>query len=127
MSESSATPVPPASPAKPEITYEDFSKLDLRVATVLEAAAHPNADKLIVLKADLGGGVQRQIIAGIRPWYEPASLVGKSIVMVANLAPRKMRFGVSQGMILCASGVDDGSGLFLLDSDDGAMPGMRVS
>ena len=87
---------------KPTITYDDFVKLDLRVATVVEADDHPNADKLIVLKIDIGGE-QRQIIAGIKGYYEPADLVGKQLVVVANLAPRKMRGLESQGMLLAAS------------------------
>lgn len=84
------------------ISYDDFAKLDLRVATVLEASVHPNADKLLVLKIDLGGE-QRQIIAGLKQWYPPEQLTGKQIVVVANLAPRKMRGLESQGMLLAAS------------------------
>ncbi len=87
---------------KPIITYDDFVKLDLRVATVVEASDHPNADKLIVLTIDVGGE-QRQIIAGIKGYYEPADLVGKQLVVVASLAPRKMRGLESQGMLLAAS------------------------
>ena len=84
---------------KPTITYDDFCKLDLRVAKVLEAEAHPNADKLICLKIDLGAE-QRQIIAGLRGHYEPEALVGTQIVVVTNLAPRKMRGLESHGMLL---------------------------
>ena len=87
---------------KATITYDDFVKLDLRVATIVEADAHPNADRLIVLKVDLGSE-QRQIIAGIKSYYEPEAMVGKQIVIVANLAPRKMRGLESQGMLLAAS------------------------
>ena len=87
---------------KPIIQYEDFLKLDLRVARVLEAGPHPNADKLIVLKIDIGDE-QRQIIAGIRGHYESEQLVGKDIVVVANLQPRKMRGMESQGMLLAAT------------------------
>jgi len=87
---------------KPIITYDDFIKLDLRVATVVEADDHPNADKLIVLKIDIGGE-QRQIIAGIKGYYQPADLVGKQLVVVTNLAPRKMRGLESQGMLLAAT------------------------
>lgn len=87
---------------KPTIQYDDFAKLDLRVAKVLSAEAHPNADKLIVLQVDLGDQ-QRQIVAGLRAFYEPQALVGKSIVIVANLEPRKMRGLESQGMLLAAS------------------------
>ncbi len=86
---------------KPTIEYDDFAKLDLRVGKVVEAAPHPNADRLLVLKVDLGCET-RQIIAGIRSAYEPEAIVGKSIVIVANLAPRKMRGLESQGMLIAA-------------------------
>lgn len=135
MTEVPATPTPPAPSAppapvgKPEITYDDFSKLDLRVAKILEAAPHPNADKLIVLKVELGGGQQRQVIAGIRAWYDPATLVGKSVVMVANLAPRKMRGLESQGMILAASEElgPDQRRVVVLTTDQPVPPGSAVS
>lgn len=86
---------------KPTIEYDDFAKLDLRVGKVLEAEPHPNADRLLVLKVDLGCET-RQIIAGIRGAYEPDAIVGKSIVVVVNLAPRKMRGLESQGMLIAA-------------------------
>lgn len=89
----------------PLITIDDFAKVDLRVARVLEAREHPNADKLLVLKVDLGTE-QRQICAGIRGHYDPAALVGRLIVVVANLAPRRMRGEDSQGMLLAASNGD---------------------
>ena len=96
--------IPAETPSgKPIVQYEDFVKLDLRVARVVAAEAHPNADKLIVLKIDMGGGQERQILAGIRQWYAPEQLVGKSIVLVANLAPRKMRGLESNGMLLAAT------------------------
>lgn len=110
-----ATPQQPAKPApaepakpqgKPTIQYDDFAKIELRVAKILSAEAHPNADKLLVLKVDLGDYGERQILAGIRQWNDPAALVGKSIVVVANLAPRKMRGLESQGMLLAASNMD---------------------
>ncbi len=89
--------------AKPEvIAYEDFAKLDLRVGTVLEVADHPNADKLLVLQVDLGGQ-QRQIIAGLRGYCSHEQLLGSQIVVVANLAPRKMRGMESCGMLLAAT------------------------
>ena len=91
--------MPEESSGKPIITYDDFVKLDLRVATVIEVAEHPNADKLLVLKIDLGDE-QRQIIAGLRGHYSPEALLGKQIVVVKNLAPRKMRGMESQGMFL---------------------------
>lgn len=84
------------------IKYDDFAKLDLRVATILECKPHANADKLLVLKVDLGSE-QRQICAGLRGHYEPDALVGKQIVIVANLEPRTMRGEISQGMLLAAT------------------------
>lgn len=84
------------------ISYDDFAKLDLRVATIVIAEAHPNADRLLKLQIDLGGE-RRQICAGISPYYEPSSLVGKQIVVVANLAPRKIRGEISNGMLLAAT------------------------
>ena len=85
------------------INYDDFAKLELRVATVLECKPHANADKLLVLQIDLGNGERRQICAGLRNHYEPEQLVGKLIVVVANLAPRQMRGEASQGMLLAAT------------------------
>ncbi|OGA14940.1 MAG: methionine--tRNA ligase [Betaproteobacteria bacterium RIFCSPLOWO2_02_FULL_66_14] len=105
------------------ITIEDFSKLDLRVARIVEAEAVEGADKLVKLTLDLGGET-RTVFAGIKAAYAPDALKGRLTVMVANLAPRKMRFGVSEGMILAASG--EGPGIFLVAPDDGAQPGMRV-
>jgi methionyl-tRNA synthetase len=84
------------------ITIEQFQQVELRVATVKEAAPHPNADRLLVLKVDVGGE-ERQIVAGIRAHYEPASLVGTQVVVVANLAPATLRGVESQGMLLAAS------------------------
>src|SRR5437868_10954236 len=84
------------------INYNDFSKLELRVATVLDCKPHANADKLLVLQIDLGGE-RRQICAGLRAYYPPEQLIGKQIVVVANLEPRTMRGEVSQGMLLAAS------------------------
>jgi tRNA-binding protein len=101
-------PSPAASPAAAPvaagntITIDDFSKLQLRVATVLECVPHPNADKLLVLQVDLGDE-KRQICAGLRGHVDPASVVGKQIIIVANLAPRMMRGQVSQGMLLAAT------------------------
>lgn len=91
--------------SKPQITFEDFAKVDLRVARILQAEPHPNADRLVKLQLDDGSGVPRQICAGIREFYEPADLVGKSIVIVANLAPRVIRGEESRGMLLAASNV----------------------
>ncbi len=90
-------------PLKPTITFDDFTKLDLRVATVLEAELHPNADRLLKLQIDLGDE-QRQICAGIKQYYDPPStLVGKRIVVVANLEPRTIRGEPSNGMLLACS------------------------
>jgi methionine--tRNA ligase beta chain len=88
-------------PPKPLVKFDDFAKLDLRVARVLECRDHPNADKLLVLKIDLGSE-QRQICAGLKSHYKPEDLVGKNIVVVANLEPRSMRGEASQGMLLAA-------------------------
>ena len=94
-------------PEKPFISYDDFAKLDLRVATVVAAEAHPNADRLLKLQiqVDPGGG-SRQICAGIRQYYEPQDLVGKQIVVVTNLEPRTIRGEVSAGMLLAATATD---------------------
>ncbi len=85
------------------IQYDDFAKLDLRVATVIECKPHGNADKLLILQIELAGGERRQICAGLRQHYQPEQLVGKQIIVVANLAPRQMRGEVSQGMLLAAT------------------------
>ena len=87
----------------PNIDFEHFSKLDLRVATVTACEAHPNADKLLKVTLDDGTEEGRQVCAGVKAWYEPESLVGKQVVIVANLEPRKLRGETSQGMILAAS------------------------
>lgn len=94
------------------IQYDDFAKLDLRVGTITQAGPHPNADKLLVLQVDLGTE-QRQIIAGIRGYYEAEALVGRQIVVVANLAPRAMRGLESQGMLLAASNADRSAVIFV--------------
>ncbi|MFS8607120.1 MAG: methionine--tRNA ligase [Gammaproteobacteria bacterium] len=107
-----------------EIDIELFSRIDLRVAKVVKAEHVEGADKLLKLTLDTGGA-QRTVFAGIRKAYDPAQLEGRLVVLVANLKPRKMRFGVSEGMVLAASG--DGPGVFLLRPDDGAEPGMKVS
>ena len=90
---------------KPQITFDDFLKLDLRVATVIAAELHPNADRLLKLQIDLGDE-QRQICAGVKAYYEPEALVGRQIIVVANLAPRKIRGEESNGMLLAASVLD---------------------
>jgi methionyl-tRNA synthetase len=113
------------------INIEDFAKLDLRVAKIVRAEAVEGADKLVKLTLDLGGAT-RTVFAGIKAAYAPQALEGRLAVVVANLAPRKMKFGVSEGMILAASGEktdkagDEGPGIFIVSPDSGALPGMRV-
>jgi len=110
-------------PIAQEISIEDFGKIDLRVARIVKAEHVEGADKLLRLSLDLGGEM-RQVFAGIKSAYDPADLEGKLTVMVANLAPRKMKFGMSEGMVLAAG--PGGKELFILNPDDGARPGMRV-
>ncbi len=111
---------------KPEvIQFDDFLKLDLRIATVKQAEVHPQADKLLVLQVDLGTE-QRQVVAGIRGHYEPEALVGKQIVVVANLAPRTMRGLESQGMLMAAS-TPNHEQVILLTTDREVPPGSTVS
>jgi methionyl-tRNA synthetase len=122
-------PKPPAQPSavpqKPEIAIEDFSRLDLRVGIVREASLVAGADKLVKLMVDLGEGRLRQVFAGIRSAYEePGSLVGKKVLVVANLKPRQMKFGLSEGMILAGSG-KGGLGVATFDRD--LLPGDKVS
>ncbi|MCA1975171.1 MAG: methionine--tRNA ligase, partial [Caenispirillum sp.] len=105
------------------ISIDDFSKVDLRVARIAAASHVEGAEKLLRLTLDLGTET-RTVFAGIKSAYDPATLTGRLTVMVANLAPRKMKFGVSEGMVLAASG--DGPGIFLLSPDSGAQPGMKV-
>ncbi len=111
-------------PIKPEITMDDFAKLDLRIARIVRADYVEGADKLLKLTVDLGEGRTRNIFAGIRSAYDPKHLVGRLTVVVANLAPRRMKFGVSEGMVLAAG--PGGKALWLLAPDPGAQPGMRV-
>ncbi|MGY4013971.1 methionine--tRNA ligase [Aeromonas molluscorum] len=110
-------------PISQTISYEDFAKIDLRVALIKKAEAVPEADKLLKLQLDLGGET-RQVFAGIKSAYNPEDLEGKLTVMVANLAPRKMRFGMSEGMVLAAG--PGGKDLWILEPQEGAQPGMRV-
>jgi methionyl-tRNA synthetase len=113
-----------AEPLAAECTIDDFAKVDLRVARVLSAEAVPEAKKLLKLTVSLGGGVTRTLFAGIKQAYEPDALVGRLVVVVANLAPRKMKFGVSEGMAIAAG--PGGEQVFLLAPDSGAKPGQRV-
>jgi methionyl-tRNA synthetase len=138
-----ATPVPDTADAKPAkkapavndktapaaasgaVTINDFARLDLRVANVLDAKFVEGSDKLLQLTLDLGTE-KRNVFSGIRSAYDPARLIGRQVVMIANLEPRKMRFGVSEGMVLCAS-PDSGPEVFLLSPDSGAQAGMKVT
>jgi methionyl-tRNA synthetase len=106
-----ASPVSPAQPeAKPQISFDEFAKVDLRIARVVKAENHPSADKLFKLQLDDGSGTPRQICAGIRGYYQPEDLVGKLIVIVANLAPRIIRGEESRGMLLAASSAPKDAG-----------------
>tara|TARA_B100000579_G_scaffold203803_1_gene166617 strand:+ start:3123 stop:3455 length:333 start_codon:yes stop_codon:yes gene_type:complete len=107
-----------------EITIEDFMKLDLRIAKIVSAESVEEADKLLKLELDLGSEVSKTVFAGMKKVYTAETLIGKLVVCVNNLKPRKMRFGVSEGMILAAG--DDSDGIFILSPDDGASPGMQV-
>jgi methionyl-tRNA synthetase len=121
-----ATVTDNASSATPGlVNIGDFARLDLRIANVLEAKLVDGSDKLLQLTLDLGTG-KRNVFSGIRSAYDPAQLVGRQVVMIANLEPRKMRFGVSEGMVLCAS-ADSGPEVFLLSPDSGAQAGMKVT
>lgn len=110
-------------PISDTISFDDFAKIDLRIARIAEADHVEGADKLLRLQLDLGGET-KQVFAGIKSAYKPEDLVGKHTVMVANLAPRKMRFGLSEGMVLAAG--PGGSDLYILEPNEGAKPGMRV-
>ena len=107
-----------------DVGIDDFARIDLRIARIVNAEHVEGAAKLLKLTLDVGEGRHRTVFAGIKSAYRPEDLVGRLTPMVANLAPRKMKFGVSEGMVLAASG--EGPGVFLLAPDDGALPGMRV-
>lgn len=126
---STTTPATPAveapkEAAKEYISIDDFSKIDLRIAKIIEADAVEGADKLLRLKVDVGNET-RQIFAGIKSAYQPEQLLGKHVVIVANLAPRKMRFGLSEGMVIAASWPEGGD-IFVVSPDVGAEAGMKV-
>ncbi|MNC86397.1 Methionine--tRNA ligase [compost metagenome] len=116
-------PAPVAQASGGTISIDDFNKIDLRIARIANAEAVEGADKLLKLTLDLGG-TTKTVFAGIKSAYDPEKLKGRLTVVVANLAPRKMKFGVSEGMVLAAS--SDGPGIFILGPDTGAEPGMRV-
>ena len=111
-------------PLSDEITIDDFAKVDLRVARVIEAEEVPEARKLLKLTVSLGGDQTRQVFAGIKKAYQPDQLVGRLVVIVANLQPRQMKFGLSEGMITAAG--PGGEDVFILGIDPGATPGQRV-
>jgi methionyl-tRNA synthetase len=120
-----STSMPLATSTVPDvISIDDFTKVDLRIAKIISAEAIPEADKLLRLKVSLGEMGERQIFAGIKAAYKPEDLVGRLTIVVANLAPRKMKFGMSEGMVLAAGA--GGSDLFILSPDEGAQPGQRV-
>ena len=110
-------------PIANEISFDDFMKVDLRVARIINAEIVEGADKLLKLTLDLGGQ-KRQVFSGIKASYDPEKLIGQLTVTVANLAPRKMRFGISEGMVLAAA---DEEGIYLLEPDSGAKPGQRIT
>ena len=118
------TPAITAEPIKPECTIEDFAKIDLRIAQIVKAERIEGADKLLRLQLDMGG-IQKNVLAGIAQAYQPENLIGKIVILFANLKPRQMRFGLSEGMIL-ASG-PGGKEIFTLTADAGAKPGAKVS
>ena len=108
----------------PTISIEDLAKIDLRIGKIINAEVVPEANKLLKLSVDLGTET-RQIFAGIKAAYTPEDLIGRHTVVVANLAPRQMRFGLSEGMLLVAV-AGDGTGLWLLEPQQGAQAGMKV-
>jgi len=120
--------VPGGEDLAPEIKIDDFSKVDLRIAKIVKAEHVDGSDKLLRLTLDVGEGRLRNVFSGIKSAYEPEDLEGKLTVMVANLAPRKMKFGISEGMVLAASHADEAvnPGVFVLEPFPGAQPGMRV-
>ena len=118
---------PGGEPIAAECTIDDFMKIDLRVAKIVKCEEVEGSTKLLRLTLDLGEGRTRNIFSGIKSAYRPEDLEGRLTVVIANLAPRKMRFGVSEGMVLAASDANDKSlGLFVLEPHSGAVPGMRI-
>ena len=118
---------PGGEPIAEVCSIDDFCKIDLRVARVVTCEEVEGSDKLLRLELDVGEGRLRQVFSGIKAWYKPEDLVGKLVVMIANLAPRKMRFGVSEGMVLAASSaLKKNEGVYLLEPFEGAEPGMKL-
>jgi methionyl-tRNA synthetase len=113
-----------AEPIAPTCTIDDFAKIDLRVARIIKAEEVPEAKKLLKLTVSLGGDQTRQVFAGIKAAYKPEELVGRLVIVVANLLPRQMKFGLSEGMVTAAGA--GGTEVFLLSPDSGAKPGHRV-
>jgi methionyl-tRNA synthetase len=115
-------------PVADTITIDDFAKIDLRVAKIVACDKVEGSNKLLQLTLDLGEGKTRNVFSGIQSAYTPEQLVGKLTVVVANLAPRKMKFGMSEGMVLAASAADEKAnpGLYILEPHSGAVPGMRI-
>ncbi len=123
-----AAPTPGGEAIAPTITIDDFAKVDLRIAKIVDCQHVEGSDKLLRLTLDVGEGRTRNVFSGIKSAYKPEDLIGKLTVMVANLAPRKMKFGVSEGMVLAASHADEKAhpGIYVLEPTSGAQPGMRV-
>ena len=123
-----AATAPGGEPLAPTITIDDFVKIDLRVARIVNCEQVEGSTKLLRLTLDVGEGRLRNVFSGIKSAYAPEQLIGRLTVVVANLAPRKMKFGVSEGMVLAASHFDDkvDSGIYVLDPSSGAQPGMRI-
>jgi methionyl-tRNA synthetase len=122
-------PAPGGQPIAEPVEFKDFAKIDMRVAKIVDCVAVDGSDKLLRLMLDVGEGRQRQVFSGIKSAYAPEDLIGKLTIVVANLMPRKMRFGVSEGMVLSASH-DDAAvdpGIYILEPGSGAQPGMRIS
>ena len=107
-----------------EIEFSDFEKIDLRIGEIIEAEEIKEAEKLLRLKVDIGNGVTKQIIAGIKSAYSSEKVLGRKVLICANLKPRKMKFGLSEGMVLAAG--DGGTDLFILSADEGAKVGSKV-
>ncbi len=126
--ENEVNPLPGGEAIAPTISIDDFAKIDLRIALIVNCEAVEGATKLLRLTLDAGEGRMRNVLSGIASAYKPADLIGKHTVLVANLAPRKMKFGVSEGMVLAASHGDEKAnpGIYVLEPTPGAQPGMRV-
>jgi methionyl-tRNA synthetase len=115
-------------PLAEEIRIDDFAKIDLRIARIVDCEHVDGSDKLLRLTLDVGEGRLRNVFSGIKSAYKPEDLKGKLTVLVANLAPRKMKFGISEGMVLAASAADEKTdpGIYILEPWPGAQPGMRI-